>query len=74
MGSKEELLKACFWGMERFKEFGLFVCRFYKDAKLMFVVIDDRIPVKAKDGRCIFAGCSDPNELWVPLIEKVTFR
>jgi hypothetical protein len=37
----------------------------------MYVVIDDRIPVKAKDGRVVFASCCDPNELWVPLIEKV---
>jgi hypothetical protein len=53
------------------QEFGLFVCRFYKDCRLMYVVIDDRIPVKAKDGRVVFASCCDPNELWVPLIEKV---
>ena len=37
---------------------------------MFFVVVDDRIPVRAKDGRVVFAGCSDPNELWVPLIEK----
>lgn len=37
---------------------------------MFYVIIDDRLPVKAKDGRLIFAGNKDPNELWVPLIEK----
>lgn len=70
MGSQEKLLKKCFWREDLFKEYGVFVCRFFKDCNLIFVVIDDRIPVKARDGRVIFAQCKDPNELWVPLIEK----
>jgi hypothetical protein len=70
MGTQDELLKACFWRLDTFQEFGIYVCRFFKDCSLMFVVIDDRIPVKVKDGKVIFGQCKDPNELWVPLIEK----
>ena len=70
MGTKEQLLRRCFWQEEKFREFGMFVCRFYKDTSMMYVIIDDRIPVKQKDGKPIFACCKDPNELWVPLIEK----
>ena len=36
----------------------------------MFVIIDDRIPVYKKNGKVVFAQCKDPNELWVPFIEK----
>ena len=36
----------------------------------MFVIIDDRIPVYQKNGKVVFAQCKDPNELWVPFIEK----
>ncbi len=70
MGSKESLLKECFWRLEQFKEYGIFVCRFFKDCQLIYVVIDDRIPVFASNGNVVFGHCKDPNELWVPLIEK----
>jgi len=33
-------------------------------------MIDDRIPVYKKTGKVVFAQCRDPNELWVPFIEK----
>lgn len=99
MGSKEELLKDCFWpcnhnsteryntierfknpnthvmpkapeSPDSFKEHGIYVIRFFKDASVIYVVIDDLLPVKKKDGKLVFAYCKDPNELWVPLIEK----
>lgn len=70
MGANESLLDSCFWKRDDFREYGLFVLRFYKDCNVIFVVVDDRIPVKARDGRVVFAGNKDPNELWVPLIEK----
>ena len=70
MGAHENLLRNCFWREDSFKEYGLFVCRFYKDCNLIYVIVDDRIPVKDKDGKVIFASCKDPNELWVPLLEK----
>jgi hypothetical protein len=70
MGASESLLQTCFWKEDAFKEYGLYVLRFYKDCSVMFVIIDDRLPVKEKDGKLIFATNKDPNELWVPLIEK----
>ena len=70
MGANESLLQTCFWKEDAFKEYGLYILRFYKDCNIIYVIIDDRLPVKAKDGRLIFAGNKDPNELWVPLIEK----
>ncbi|KAJ1399835.1 hypothetical protein B484DRAFT_245813 [Ochromonadaceae sp. CCMP2298] len=70
MGANEDLLQVCFWKQDSFKEHGLYVLRFYKDCNVIFVIVDDRLPVKNKDGRLIFAGNKDPNELWVPLIEK----
>lgn len=70
MGAHEKLLANCFWRGDTFKEYGMFVVRFFKDCHIIFIIIDDRLPVKAKDGRLIFASCKDPNELWVPIIEK----
>ena len=70
LGAHKKLLKACFWKQEDFKELGFYVLRFFKDCNVIFIIVDDRIPVKAKDGRIIFAGCKDANELWVPIIEK----
>lgn len=70
MGANESLLKDCFWNADSFKNYGLFVVRFFKDVQIIYVIIDDRIPVKIKDGRVIFGSCKDPNELWVPLMEK----
>jgi hypothetical protein len=70
MGTQEKLIRECFWKEESFKEFGLFVCRFFKDCSVMYVIVDDRIPVRRRDGKVVFGRCKDPNELWVPLIEK----
>eukprot|EP01033_Poteriospumella_lacustris_P005213 gene5213-3723_t len=70
LGADDNLLENCFWRREEFREYGLYVLRFFKDCSLFFVLIDDRLPVKDKDGRLIFAGGKDPDELWVPLIEK----
>ena len=61
LGTREDLLAKCFWRLETFKEFGLFVCVFYKDCALRYVIIDDRIPVFANSGKVVFAQCKDPN-------------
>jgi hypothetical protein len=70
MGANEKLLESCFWKKDAFKEYGIYVLRFYKDCNIVYVIVDDRLPVNNKDGRLIFAGNKDPNELWVPLMEK----
>ncbi len=33
-------------------------------------MIDDRLPVRSRDSKPVFSHCADPNELWVPLLEK----
>jgi hypothetical protein len=70
LGTKEELLKKCFWNFDEYSDLGLYVCMFYKDMGLRYVIIDDQIPVFASSGKVVFGQCKDPNELWVPLIEK----
>lgn len=70
LGAQDNLLDLCFYRGNDFQEYGLFVLRFFKDCNVIYLIVDDRLPVKAKDGRLIFAANKDPNELWVPLIEK----
>ncbi|RHZ39788.1 hypothetical protein DYB26_002620 [Aphanomyces astaci] len=52
----------------------LALCKNGDDFMWHYVVLDDRIPVfgytNNRAGKPFFARCSDPNELWVPLIEK----
>eukprot|EP00741_Cyanophora_paradoxa_P011297 tig00020554_g10912.t1 len=47
-----------------------YTVQFYKDEFWHRVLIDDRIPCRTADRQPIYASCKDPNELWVPLIEK----
>ena len=50
---------------------GIIVCRFMKNFEWYYVIIDDRIPVcDNASGKPVFAHGDDPDELWVPLIEK----
>lgn len=48
---------------------GVYQCRFYKNGEWKFVTIDDRIPC-GSSGKPFFASCRDPNEMWVPIVEK----
>ncbi|KAG2378543.1 hypothetical protein C9374_008182 [Naegleria lovaniensis] len=48
---------------------GKYTFRFFRDGRWEHVTIDDRLPCDLK-GNLVFGKCSDPNELWVPLIEK----
>ncbi|OQS03518.1 cysteine protease family C02 [Thraustotheca clavata] len=74
LATRSDLLAEVFWREDQYKNHGLFVCRFMKDFSWHYVIIDDRIPVfgytNNRAGKPFFARCSDPNELWVPLIEK----
>jgi calpain, invertebrate len=47
---------------------GIYVFRFFKDFKWIYVIIDDRIPCVDKSP--VFSRCKDPTETWVSLIEK----
>lgn len=48
---------------------GEYKCKFYKDGGWVEVTVDDRLPCGAS-GKLYFASCPDPNEWWVPIIEK----
>ena len=45
--------------------------RFYKSGSWVYVIVDDRIPCHRGGGSGpVFARCRDPEELWVPILEK----
>ena len=48
----------------------LYVCRFYKAEEWVTVIVDDRIPCHKVTRQPIFARCKEPNEIWVPILEK----
>lgn len=52
---------------------GLYIFKFYKNSKPVYVIIDDRIPcIQSGNGQPIpvFAKCENKNLFWVSLIEK----
>jgi len=49
---------------------GFAAFQFFKNGKWEGVVIDTRIPYNKDSQSPIYAKCADPNEYWVPLIEK----
>eukprot|EP01121_Diplochlamys_sp_Union-15-3_P009635 TRINITY_DN2629_c0_g1_i2.p1 TRINITY_DN2629_c0_g1~~TRINITY_DN2629_c0_g1_i2.p1 ORF type:complete len:440 (-),score=71.84 TRINITY_DN2629_c0_g1_i2:1442-2737(-) len=55
--------------VNKYPEYGFYQCRFFKNGEWKIVMIDDRIPTNSK-GKISFASCRDPNEFWVPLLEK----
>ncbi|RLN88863.1 hypothetical protein BBJ28_00015205 [Nothophytophthora sp. Chile5] len=65
--------------LDAFKRFGVFTCRFYKDDDWVAVTTDTRIPcapsaLQAGDqrgsGAVLYGGSADPNEVFLPLLEK----
>ena len=64
------ILKRTFFMGDNFKEYGIYTARFFKNGNLMYVIIDDKLPVKRKDGQLVFGSCKNVNELWVALLEK----
>jgi calpain len=51
-------------------EQGFAVFQFFKNGAWTPVFIDTRIPYNKDTKMPIYARCADPNEYWVPLIEK----
>ncbi|KAF0716505.1 Aste57867_2814 [Aphanomyces stellatus] len=68
LATRMELLIQAFWREDQYKQHGMF------DFSWHYVVVDDRLPVFSytnnRAGKPFFARCSNPNELWVPLLEK----
>lgn len=54
--------------IDDFKKYGVYTCRFYKDAQWIEVATDTRVPCEA--GRAMYGASIDPNEMWIPLLEK----
>ncbi|KAG5177134.1 hypothetical protein JKP88DRAFT_333556 [Tribonema minus] len=50
-------------------EAGIVAVRFFKNNLWHAVIIDDYIGL-ASDGSILYARCTDPDEFWVPLLEK----
>lgn len=51
-------------------EYGFAVFQFFKNGKWQYVIVDTRIPYNSATKAPLYAQCADPNEFWVPLIEK----
>ena len=55
----------------KFRSRGIYVLRYFKDFNWIYVIIDERLPVKTvttdkgKVYKLVFGGCSDPLEMWV---------
>lgn len=65
--SPEDLVRQLF--VSSHPEYGFYQCTIFKDGEWRVVTIDDKIPCGAS-GRPYFASCRDPNEFWVPILEK----
>ena len=55
LATNEKLLNNCFYRLSEFQEFGVFICIFHKDCQLIYVIIDDRIPVVSRTNKIVFA-------------------
>lgn len=63
----------CQGTLNEYRRFGLYVFRFYKNGRIFFVIVDDRLPCITKEnGQPLpyFARCENPNLFWVSLLEK----
>jgi calpain len=60
----------------KFRSRGIYVLRYFKNFEWIYVIIDERLPVKiettdeGENMKLVFGGCKDPSEMWVQLIEK----
>ena len=51
-------------------EFGYAVFQFFKNGRWQYVIVDTQIPYNQNQKSPLYGMCSDPQEFWVPLIEK----
>eukprot|EP00741_Cyanophora_paradoxa_P014633 tig00020816_g14113.t1 len=68
LASRPQLLERVF-ASPRHAARGLYAVAIYKDHHWHRILIDDRIPC-LPGPRPLYASCRDPNEIWVPLLEK----
>ena len=55
-------------GIDDFKKYGVYTCRFYKNGQWVDVICDTRIP--CIDKKPIYSSSRDPNEVFVQFLEK----
>ena len=53
-----------------FAQKGLYCLKFFVNSGWRYVIIDDRLAVHTGQNNLVFAHCLNPDEIWVPLIEK----
>ena len=51
-------------------EFGYAVFQFFKNGRWQYIIVDTQIPYNQTQKSPLYGMCSDPQEFWVPLIEK----
>ena len=51
-------------------EYGFGVFQFFKNGRWQYVIVDTRIPYNPSSKTPLYGHCADPNEFWVPLLEK----
>ena len=51
-------------------QYGFAVFQFFKNGKWQHVIVDTRIPHNQSAKTPLYGHCGDPNEFWVPLMEK----
>ena len=61
------------------QKYGFFACRLYHDDPLSdddwaVVIVDDRVPLSALDGRPCFASHPDPSAYWGMILEKAAAK
>jgi hypothetical protein len=53
-----------------FREYGLYVFKFFKNFKAVYVVVDELFPVEISTNELIFASSPNPGLQWVAFFEK----
>jgi hypothetical protein len=46
------------------------VFQFFKNGEWRYVIVDTLLPYSVDKGSLLFSECNEPNEFWVPLVEK----
>ena len=70
IATNTHFLERLFVNTEHMLDYGFVTCQFFKNGNWQQVIIDTRLPYNSSYGSPIYGHCKDPNEMWVPLIEK----
>ena len=55
-------------GVDDFKKYGVYTCRFYKNGQWVDIITDTRLPCCNMSP--VYSRCADDRELYLPLLEK----